>query len=99
MPVRGEFGSGFKDVERAEIVEREDRARVRLGLRHLPDGRVRHLAAHEGDVLHARHPHVGDEHAVAEQMAGVLLAQQARADPPLRGRMTRHVDDLPRYAL
>ena len=66
-------------------------AGVRLGLGHLPHARVRHLAAHEGDVLHARHAHVGDEHAVAEQMAGVLLAQQARADPPLGGRMTRHV--------
>ena len=41
------------------------------------------LNEHKGDVLHARHSQVGNEHAVTEQVAGVLLAQQTRADPPV----------------
>ena len=56
---------------------------------HAAHVRVRHLAAHEGHVLHARHPDIGDEHAVAEEMAGILLAQQARSDPA-RGLMLCH---------
>ena len=45
----------------------------RLG--DLPDNGVRHLAAHESDILHAGHANIGDEHAVTVQVAGILLAQ------------------------
>ena len=90
VAMRGEFGSGFQDVERADVGQREDLAG---GPRRLDDPAhlgVRHVAADEGDVLHARHPDVGDEHAVAEQMAGILLAQQARSDPTVGGRGNGH---------
>jgi hypothetical protein len=35
---------------------------------------VRHVAADEGHVLHARHSDIGNERAVAEEMSGILLA-------------------------
>ena len=63
------------------ITEFED---ARDGIRRLddlPQAGVRHLAAHEGDILHAGHADIGDEHAGADEIAGILLAQQARTDP------------------
>ena len=80
--MRGEFGPGFEDVQRADVGQREDAARrCPAGLVTRRTRALRHLAAHEGHVLHAGHADVGNEHAVAEEMAGILLAQQARADP------------------
>jgi glycine cleavage system regulatory protein len=52
---------------------------------------MRHLASHEGNVLNSRHSHIGDEHAMAEKVAGILLAQQARTDPTVGGRVGSHV--------
>jgi hypothetical protein len=91
MAMRCEFRSGFKNLECAEVRQREN---VRLGagrFGHPPNMRMRHLASREGDVLKAGHADIGDEHAVAEKMAGILLAQQARTDPPVGGRVSGHV--------
>ena len=45
---------------------------------------MRDRAAHEGDILHAGKPDVGDVLAAPAQQPVVLLALQARSDP-LRG--------------
>src|SRR4029078_2699720 len=58
---------------------------------------VRHVAADERHILHARYADIGNEHAVAEQMAGILLAQHARSDPTVGGRGNGHVR-LPQVA-
>ena len=86
-----QFRPGFEDVERAKVCQREDVTVRPRRLGHLPHLGVRHLASHEGNVLNARHADIGDEHAVAEKMAGILLAQQARTDPTVGGRVSGHV--------
>ena len=64
----------------------------------VPGGRImrrtfalRHVAADERDVLHAGNADVGNEHAVAKEMPGILLAQHARSDPTVGGRRNGHV--------
>ena len=89
--MRGEFGAGFEDVERADVGQREDVAGGARRPDHPAHLGVRHVAADEGHVLHARHPDIGNEHAVAEQMPGILLAQHARSDPTVGGRGNGHV--------
>ena len=90
MAMPGEFGPGFQDVQRADIRQREDVARGARRPEHAAHLRVRHVAADERHVLHARHADVGNEHAVAKQMAGILLAQHARSDPAVGGRRNGH---------
>ena len=91
----GELRPGFQDVERADVGQREDLAGGARRREHAAHIRVRHVAADEGHVLHARHAHIGDEHAVAEQMPGILLAQHARSDPGVGRRRNGHVDCFP----
>ena len=95
--MRGELGAGFEDVERADVGQREDVAGGARRPDHPAHLGMRHVAADEGHVLHARHPDVGNEHAVAEEMPGILLAQQARSDPASEGEGTA-MFDCPRYA-
>jgi hypothetical protein len=81
MAKRRQFRAGLEDVDRAYVGQRED---ARGGIRRLddlPQAGMRHLAAHEGDVLQAGHADIGDEHAGAEEIARILLAQQACTDP------------------
>jgi len=94
-----ELGTGFEDVERADIGQGED---VAGGARRPDDAAdvgMRHVTADESHVLHAGHPDVGNERAVAEQMPGILLAQHARSDPTVGGRRNGHVRLLFRWRL
>ena len=59
----------------------EDRALVRFGRVDGEDARVRHGAAHEGDVREPGQFDVGDELAAPAHVAVVFLANQAGADP------------------
>ena len=90
VAMRGELGPGFQDVERADVGQREDVAGGARRPDHAAHLGVRHVAADEGHVLHARHPDIGDEHAVAKEMPGILLAQHARSDPTVGGRGIGH---------
>jgi hypothetical protein len=91
MAVGRQFGSRLDDIEGAEVGKREDVPVRRRRFGDLPHLGMRHLASHEGNVLNARDSHIGYEHAVAEQMAGILLAQQARTDPTIGGRVSGHI--------
>ena len=76
-----------------KIGEGEDPGRC---VRRLVDGLdapMGHVRAHEGDVLQARQADVGDERPGALQVAGVLLAQEACANPSIRP-MTGHAVSL-----
>src|SRR6185437_12252685 len=87
--VIGELGTGLEDLHPGEILGREDLCSALLRLAHRLEHAVRDLATQEGDVLHARQADVADERAKAEKMAGIFLAQNARADPALRGMLRR----------
>ena len=83
LPERIELRARFEHVQRFEIVDRVD---VVLGAGRLADvaqAAMRNLAAHEGDVLHAGQPHIGDEHRFAGEMPRVFLAQETGADPSI----------------
>ena len=86
----GQFRSGLENFERPQIRQCKD---ISGGgrLHHPQDLGMRAVAADEGHVLHPRHAEIGNELAVAEQMAGVLLAQQARSDPTLGGQVNGHI--------
>ena len=67
------------------------------GLGHLAHIGMRHLTAHESDVLEAGHGDIRDEHAMPMQMSSILLAQQTRADPASSLFAVAHVLVIPRY--
>jgi hypothetical protein len=77
----GQFGPRLEHVNRTEIGEHEHpRGRAHRLVDPAQPG-VCHLTAHERDILHTRHVEVGNKHAVSVKVPGILLAQQARADP------------------
>ena len=91
VTVGGELGAGFEDVERPDVGQGEDVAGGARRPDHAADVRMRHVAADKGHVLHTGNPEVGNEHAVAEEMPGVLLAQHARSDPTAEDDRNDHV--------
>ena len=97
VAMRGQLRPGLQNIERADVREREDLCRCARGLDDVAHAGVRHLAAYEGDVLDARHADVGNEHPVAEEIALILLAQQARTDPAFGLRVSGHVLIAPRF--
>jgi hypothetical protein len=94
MPVCRQFRPRFEDVERTDVSQRENVVSATVRLDHLPHMSVRHLAADEGDILHTSHSDIGDKHAMSEQVARILLAQQIRSDPTVGGRVIRHIVTL-----
>ena len=84
VAVGGKFRPGLEDGQWRQVGQREHVVRVGGRLDHPLHARVRHRAAHEGHVLDAGNPHVGNEHAVAEEMPGILFSQQTRTDPAVR---------------
>src|SRR5262249_58868479 len=64
------------------------------GLGHVAHVGVRPLAAHERDILRARHVDVSDEHAVPVEVPCVLLAQQTGAYPACGSLAVGHLARL-----
>ena len=79
--MRGEFWARLENVDRTDVGQRENAPRRFGGLGHLAHVGMRHLTAHESDVLDAGHVDVRDEHAASVEVSSILLAQQAGADP------------------
>ena len=73
------------------------RAAMFGGLGHLAHIGMRHLTAHESDVLEAGHGDVGNEHAASMEMPSIFLAQQTRADPASSLLAVAHVLVIPSY--
>ena len=91
MAVRRELGAGLENLDGPDVGERENACGSVRGFAHAADAGMCQWTAHEGNVLNARHLDVRDEHAVTVKMAGILLAQEACADPALRSRSFIHL--------
>src|SRR5262245_40943655 len=81
VAMRGQFRPRLQNVDRADLGQREYAPCRFRGLDHLAYVGIRHLAAHECDVLDTRYVDIRNEHAASVQVASILLAQQAGADP------------------
>jgi hypothetical protein len=91
VAVRRELGAGLENLDGTDVGERENPCGSVRRLAHLPDAGMCQWTAHEGNILNAGHLHVRDEHPVTVKMAGILLAQEACADPALRSHSFIHL--------
>src|SRR5262249_61261744 len=80
-PGPGQFRPCLQNVDRADLGQCEAPPSRFRGLDHLAYVGIRHLAAHECHVLDPRDVDIRDEHAASVEVASILLAQQAGADP------------------
>jgi len=84
------LGTGLENLDGPNLGKLEKpRGSVRR-LAHLPDAGMCQWTAHEGNILNPGHLDVRDEHAVTVKMAGILLTQEACADPAVYSRLFIH---------
>ena len=77
-----------------EILRHEHRCLRAGGLADAANARMRDRAAHEGEIAHAGQPDVGDEFALAAQVAVILQSRHRTADT-LAARGSLHSAPFP----